>query len=115
MFWFPVSSAAFSPAGGFGHRFLQFSGQFGEVRVILHDLLQVHHSFRPRCPNHGFTVNSVNPESSFASKLVLQLAEPVFGISAAEVHRIHPTPCRAAKCSMLKVVVENHDVAGRCL
>ena len=85
------------------------------MRIILHDLLQVHHSFRPRCPNHGFTVNSVNPEPGFASKLVSQLAEPVFGISTAEVHRIHSAPSGAAKCSMLKVVVENHDVAGRCL
>ena len=73
------------------------------------------HSFGARGSNHGFTVNTVNPEPGFASKQVSQLAEAVFGISTAEVHCIHPTPCRAAEGGMFKVVVENHNVTGRRL
>ena len=72
----------------------------------------MYHPLWSRRANHRFAVDAINPEPRLVPQFLTQLPKSFLRVASAEVHRVHPSPFRTAKRSVLEVMIENYNIAG---
>ena len=52
-----------------------------KVRIILSNLLDMHHPLRTGCADHDLAMNSVDPKARFVGKLVAQFLQAILRVN----------------------------------
>lgn len=81
--------------------------------IVRQALLQMDHALRTCGSQHMLAIGPFDPETRPARHLIAQILELVIRIALRTVHCEHTPALRAAKGSMLEVMIEDQNVA-RC-
>lgn len=81
------------------------------MTVVGQELFEVAHALRSGRLDHGLTVGALDPEPRSAGNHLAQFSELFVGVVLTEVHGKHATASAAAERGMLKVVIEDQQVA----
>ena len=83
-----------------------------DLEIIVDPLLQMDHPIRSGRPEHGFTVDAIDPEAALVGYRLLEFFQAVIRDMLIEIHGIHTPSLRASESRVFGIVPEYDDITG---